>query len=187
MGVSDAPDPLDPLIGALIRNKARRLLGKEGLTREDAEDVAQDLYVACLERLGAFDRGRGDLRAFAGTVLDRCVSNILRARRAKKRDYRRACSFGPAAGRDGSVSDPGDVSQPPSDVTPPADERADLRADVEGVLGVLPPELRELAARLMGKTKAEVARETGRRPATLRDQIRRLREPFERAGLREYL
>ena len=72
--------------------------------------------------------------------------------------------------------------------TRPAEERADLRRDIEAVLAELPPELREAAAMLAVMPIAEVARKLGVPRATFYDnQLAQIRAVFEAKGLDGYL
>jgi RNA polymerase sigma-70 factor (ECF subfamily) len=65
---------------------ARRLIRKLHLSKEDLDDIRQDLLVDLIARLPAFDRQRGSLGAFAGLVLrnqaTRIAARIKRERAA---------------------------------------------------------------------------------------------------------
>lgn len=65
---------------------ARRLIRKLRLSKEDLDDIRQDLLVDLIARLPAFDPERGSLGAFAGLVLrnhaTRIAAKIKRAREA---------------------------------------------------------------------------------------------------------
>ncbi|TCT10523.1 RNA polymerase sigma-70 factor (ECF subfamily) [Tepidamorphus gemmatus] len=55
---------------------ARRLIRKLHLSKEDLDDIRQDLLVDLIARLPAFDRQRGSLGAFAGLVLRNQATRI---------------------------------------------------------------------------------------------------------------
>ncbi len=178
---SDRPaNSLDPTIQALIRRKARQLIGRAGFRADDREDIEQELHLLLLKRLTAFDPIRGPLERFVTRVLGRYGTNLLRRQRAGKRDHRRTRP--PAtAGPEGLADDarrPQRRSQ---------EELSDLAADVANLLRQLPPTLRDLAARLQSASLAQVARDLRVPRTTLYSRIRRLRQSFEDAGLRAYL
>src|SRR5262249_46452431 len=58
-----------------------------GLPRWELDDVRQDLLVDLLDRLPAFDPGRGTLGAFAGTVLAHQAGTIARRVTRERRLY----------------------------------------------------------------------------------------------------
>jgi RNA polymerase sigma factor (sigma-70 family) len=60
---------------------ARRVTGD----RSAAEDVAQDVFVACWERPDAFDPDRGRLRTFLGTLAHRRAVDWVRREEARRR------------------------------------------------------------------------------------------------------
>jgi RNA polymerase sigma-70 factor (ECF subfamily) len=66
-------------------------------------------------------------------------------------------------------------------------DECDLRLDVERVMGMLAPELRELCNRLRTQTLSEISEEVGVPRHCLYTSIRKLRCIFEEAGLRDYL
>ena len=67
------------------------------------------------------------------------------------------------------------------------EETADLRNDVRSVISDLPPEERALCQHLMTESVSTVARLMGIPRTTLQGSLRRLRQRFEDAGLREYV
>src|SRR5262245_3078529 len=167
----------------LIRRKAKQLARRPGFTGQDREDLQQELALRLWVRMPAFDARRGHLHVFVTTVVEREAADLVRERRAGKRDPRRARPLG-------TPRDAGDRSQvvqpaPASGRRPPRDDhdRAQLAYDIALVLAELPPELRDLAERLQWQTVAQAARDTGVPRTTLNDRARRLRRVFERAGL----
>src|SRR5205085_11730290 len=90
------------LAGPVIRRKVQQLVARAELSRQDRQDFAQDLLVRLLQRLPAFDPARGHLPAFIKIVVERCAANLLRSRRATKRETRRVGSLSlPAAATEG--------------------------------------------------------------------------------------
>ena len=77
----------------LIRQKARQLVGKYGFTASDREDLEQDLWFHLLERLQAESNHIANREAFIVTLLDRQVTDLIRRRRAGKRNAERLRSL----------------------------------------------------------------------------------------------
>jgi RNA polymerase sigma-70 factor (ECF subfamily) len=68
-----------------------------------------------------------------------------------------------------------------------AQDRLEMRLDVESAKHNLPAPLADLCERLSHATPAEVAREMGVPPSTLYERIRQIRAKFENDGLASYL
>jgi len=180
----------------VIRHKARQLIGKYGFTRDDYDDLQQEMMLDLLRRLGKYDPSKAGLSTFVARIVDRKVSTLIRHQRQEKRDYRRqVCSLdakvedqdGQARGLDEVLSQDAFDDEVARHDRPGA-ERLDLRLDLTLALDELPDDLRQLALRLQTRTVAEIARELGVPRSTLYEKgIARLRKIFEDKGLREYL
>ena len=187
---------LDGYARDVIRHKARQLIGKYGFTRDDYDDLQQEMMLDLLRRLGKYDPSKAGLSTFVARIVDRKVSTLIRHQRQEKRDYRRpVCSLdaqvedqdGQARGLDEVLSQDAFDDEVARHDRPSA-ERLDLRLDLSLVLDELPDDLRQLALRLQTRTVAEIARELGVPRSTLYEKgIARLRKIFEDKGLREYL
>jgi RNA polymerase sigma factor (sigma-70 family) len=185
---------LDDFACNLIKRKARRLARRPGFSHEDIEDIEQELALKLWESRSAFRPEKGSHEAFVTVVVNRAVSNILRERAAAKRDHRRVTSLNTKV--PGGPESPGDLGSSLAQDAHDArlgssprspEERADLAFDVAEQLDSLPEGQRDLAERLKSQTVSEAAREMGVPRTTVQDAARRLRQPFEDAGLREYL
>jgi RNA polymerase sigma-70 factor (ECF subfamily) len=189
----ESPEPIDQVVRALIRRKANQLIGRAGLTRQDREDLEQELLRLLLQRLSTIDQQRARTSAFLATVIERLASNLLRDRRAAKRDGRRTSSLNvPASGEDAPAELVDTITRREQEARrgrhPRGDEElAQLASDVAEVLAGLPADLRALAERLMSQSVSQAARELGVARTSLYGDIRRLRRRFERAGLKDYL
>lgn len=187
---------LDGYAREVIRHKARQLIGKYGFTRDDYDDLQQEMMLDLLRRLGKYDPSRAGLSTFVARVVDRKVSTLIRHQRQEKRDYRRhVCPLdaqiedqdGQQRGLDEVLSQDA-FDEEIARYDRPEAERIDLRLDLSLVLDDLPEDLRHLARRLQTRTVAEIARELGVPRSTLYEKgIARLRKIFEDNGLREYL
>ena len=179
-----------------IRHKARQLIGKVGFTKDDINDLMQEMMLDLLERLPKFDPNKAAHSTFIARVIERKISKLIRHRMQEKRDYRReACSVNETIedGNGGTVERAQTMSQDEHDLrtgkhSRPEEARIDMRLDVSFVISKLPADLKPLAERLMTHSITEVAREIGMPRSTFYETgIARLREIFEDKGLREYL
>jgi RNA polymerase sigma factor (sigma-70 family) len=164
----DYDERLTAADAALIRHKARRLIGHHGFTGHDIEDLEQDLCLHVLQRSDRFDPARGARHAFIATVIHNKIANILAGRTAQRRDRRREQLFG----------EMDDIAG--------ADEirQRDLTLDVRVVVGRLPPDLRLVAGLLRENgSLAEVSRRTGLSREQVRGRRRRIRDHLTSAGL----
>ena len=178
-----------------IRHKARQLVGTAGFSRDDVEDIEQDLTLDLLERLPKFDPAKAKHNTFVARVVERKVSTLIRHRKQQIRDCRREeCSLNAAIDDcgGGSVERMQTISQDEHDLRTGkyarrADERADLHLDIEAVLADMPPELRQAGQMLMTMPIAEVAHKLGVPRSTFYEtHLAKLREIFEAKGLGEY-
>jgi RNA polymerase sigma factor (sigma-70 family) len=187
-------DP-DPFAERYVRRTAGRLARRRGFARHDEPDIAQALAAKLLKEANAFDPKVAHWNVFVVTVVERYAANLLRHRRAEKRDPGNVTSLHlqVVAAGEGPV----EVAQTLCDdanharlgLAPRGDhDQADLRADVAAFLSGLSTELRDLAGRFMGGASlSQAARDLGVPRTTLqrkKDQLLRL---AERSGLRDYL
>lgn len=175
-------DAIFEYAGRLVRRKARQLVGKAGITKGDADDIAQDLHVDLLERMHGYDPRKADARRFVKKLVRHRISKLLRERLAQKRGNGQAhvslnetltAPTGAQVERAETIPDPRD----------PDGTGAELRAEVAEVLSRLPPELRDFCELLKAMTITEVAAHLKSDRANLYRRIRRLRPIFADAGL----
>lgn len=87
-------DPSDDrFTRGIIRRKVKQLIGRAGFTRQDHEDLEQDLFVRVLQSLPRFNPDVAHRNKFITTVVERYVANILRNKQAEKRDHRGVASL----------------------------------------------------------------------------------------------
>jgi len=191
---SPCATPFDAFVYGLIRRKARQLVGRAGITISDRADIEQELAQKILTQMGSFNPAQGHWYVFVTTVVERYVSNILRDRRAEKRDHRRATSLSSIVEYDdrGPIVLSDVIGQREYDARRQRSPRAasdhvELGADVETVLATLPIATRALAHRLMHASVSEVARATALPRTTILGRMKRIRRAFDNAGLRNYL
>jgi RNA polymerase sigma factor (sigma-70 family) len=185
-------DPNEPYLQQLVRHKAWKLVGKAGLNKSDIDDLVQDIWLDLAQRLPGYDPSRSQLRTFVTRLVEHKLSNILRDRRARRRDCRRCQSLNVPVG-DSQDHDGGDALA--SNVHEgrtgcmchPEEEKADLTDDLAQLLRQMPVEQRDLCLRLQSEPLAAIAREVGVPRTTLQESVSKIRRRFEDAGLRDYL
>lgn len=188
-------DPSDDrFIRGIIRRKVNQLTGRAGFTRQDRDDLEQDLFVRVLQSLPKFAPGQAHLNKFITTVVERYVANILRNKRAEKRDHRRISSLNVMI----EITDEGptELAQTIGDRELDArigrqrrteEELAQLALDLADMIATLPESWRTLLELRKTRTMQQVADEMGVPRTTLNDWMRRIRQRFENSGLQDYL
>jgi len=171
---------LDRFAQGIIRRKVQLLVSRAGFTKQDRQDLEQELVLRLLQSLEMFDPEQAHPNVFITTVIERAVAMILRKRRAKKRDGGVVCSLDQRQTKEGKSPEP--IDPRPSD-----QDTFDLASDLAEVLARLPDDLRALAERLKSQSLSQAARDLGVPRSTLQRQVQRLRRCFEDAGLRIYL
>ncbi len=196
MGFDANVPELDDYAVQLIKHKARQLVGRVGYTKNDREDIEQDLTVDLLHRLPRFDSTKATRNTFIARVVEHGVARLIERREAMMRDYRLCIGSlndhvvigedehierGDLLNRDTYMES---VGNPVMSLA----ERVALRVDLERLLATLPPELRDLWARVEGgQNFTDISQETGIPRGTLYDRMKKLRKLAEDAGLRAYL
>lgn len=157
----------------LIRSKARQLIGKEGFTSADGDDIEQELAFDLLRRLEKFDLAKGKLSTFMARVVEHRIATLIEERRAACRNWRQCLD---------SLDDPffqnedeyhSHVKYRLDPRTKSADDIA-LAIDLEAALAALPAELRDLWIRLQDSNLLRISKATGVSRTTLYARLRRL-------------
>ena len=178
----------------IVKKKVRQIIGRAGFTRQDQADLEQELLTRLLQGLRSFDPNVAHRKSFVTAIVERAVANILRDAQAEKRDHRRIGSLqvlievtedGPTELSE-TVGEREFNARRCSDPRS-ADDLAQLTSDLADFVESLPAELRNLAERLKTQSISAIAREVGVPRTTLNDAVRRLRQRFEQADLRDYL
>jgi RNA polymerase sigma-70 factor (ECF subfamily) len=184
---------LDRFAERLIHREARQLARMPGFSPGDREDIEQELRLKLLMHSAGYDPRQGHWHAFVTALVERQAANLLRAKRAEKRDHRsvRSLSMEVADAEEGPVEladtiSPRHLESRLGRATREEHELAELAMDLSDVIAGLAPELRELAQRLKTDCLSQIARDLGVPRTTLADRVRKLRRCFEQAGLRDY-
>jgi RNA polymerase sigma-70 factor (ECF subfamily) len=153
------------------------MVGRTGFSRDDWDDLRQELVLDCIQRAPRFNPLRGDWRAFVRGVIRNQSAALV-----QRESLRIHCES--LSGGDGGDFDEDD--DPPTTTEPASDDPSDalaLSADVQRVVETLPPNLRTLARDLMGMTVAEAAAKRGTSTQWIYQLVKRLRKAFVDAGV----
>lgn len=181
----------------MAAKKAGRLVGKLGITREDAKDIEQDLLIQILvkrRRYNPHHESNLSRQKFMSYVLDKAIANTLQARKQDKR----AVHINPRSldedilQEDGDVLRFGDLLDDEHSLSrmgrPSRPTEEEMRIDVERVLSILSPSEIEIVSLIMrGYKPSEIGRMLGKARATLDRQIAKMRMILYDAGLKDYL
>ena len=181
----------------LIQFKARQLVNKAGFTKDDVEDLEQDMRLDLLDRLPKFDPGKAKYNTFVSRIINRKVCNLIRHRTQELRDYRcEDCSLHDVVefGENGDeeIKRIDTISQDEHDFRwgknlLSSEDRLDLRLDISLVVSKLPPELQKVAKLLQTMSVTEAAHELGISRTTFYGRIKKLRQTFDELGIQKYL
>jgi len=190
MLTSNRLEDIDPYTAMHIRHKVKRLIKHGKFPAHMSDDLVQELSLDFLLRRPKYDPAKSSPETFTVRIVGNKIASMLRARRAKVRDFRR---------NEWSLDelvDSGDGSPVPRHET--VDEQVGrggrcreelhhLAQDVRSVLDGLPGDLRHLCIQLQSMTVSQIARSSGVSRSAIYKSIRKLRARFEDAGLANYL
>jgi RNA polymerase sigma-70 factor (ECF subfamily) len=184
----------DDLAMKLIKERVKQMIGRNGFTPSDREDLEQEFALYLWQCLRRQKKPLQDRQGFFRKVIADHAVTLIRRREREKRDHFRVSSLSEqVVDCDGQAVEmaqtiPDDHARTRLCVAPrSSSDWMELTHDVAAVLVQLPPDLRDLCERLKHHSITEVARRLGVPRTTLYDAIRRLRQHFEDAGLRNYL
>ncbi len=178
----------------LIQVKSWQLINQPGFRRADREDVEQDLALCLLMRLPKYDAAVAKRNTFISRIVNRRVASIIAASKAGKRDWRmRAFSLDsndpdcerPTQWRERVSEEEYLLSVGLADRSP--EDHREMVMDVERTLERLPENFRDLCERLKTQTVSDISSELGMPRSTIYEAIRKVREIFDEAGLKNYL
>jgi RNA polymerase sigma-70 factor (ECF subfamily) len=190
----DFNEKFDRFTRGIVRRKISQLMGRAGLTTQDRQDLEQDFFARILQSLRLFNPDVAHRNKFITAVVERYVANILRDKKATKRDHRRISSLNVPIGiGDEELTE---LAQTISDRELDArlgrkrlreDELAQLAIDLADVIATLPEDWRTLLELRKSQTMPEIANELGVPRTTLNTWVQHIRQRFEKGGLRDYL
>ncbi len=181
----------------MIKIKAVQLVGKAGFTLDDIEDIKQEMILDLLERLPKYDPGKSTFKLFVTCVIDHKGQDLIRYRESEVRDYRREeCSLNENITRADSqepIQRAETMDRDEQDIRTgkygrPAEERTELRLDVEAAIAGLPGDFHKAAELLQTESITQVARKLGVPRTTFRHKhLPVLRTIFAERGLNLYI
>jgi RNA polymerase sigma factor (sigma-70 family) len=139
----DPPQDIHPIARALIRYKKQPLIGTFGFTRDDADDIEQELALRAHIAAAKYNPRRGSPATFYDRVLENAARSLITHATAQKRNRRREVRFDEDRAAHSPVRDHG------------------LAIDVRDALSSLPSAEQRVATLLIHDTVAGVARRTG--------------------------
>jgi len=175
--------------------KARQVIRTKGFTKDDFDDIRQELMRDVLKRLPKFNGGRAGMKTFISRLIDNRIAGLIKHRHAACRDSRRnECSLddwvhdedGRWVRRDTTISE--DRARAHTCQAPRGrQETLELAMDTAHVMASLPNDLRDLCERLRSQTPTEIHRETGMSRSSLYERIKQIRARFIEADLNQYV
>ena len=194
MGIDQLFEDRNSFASQLIRQKARQLVRHPGFTKSDRPDIEQELAIELVQKFCQFDPARARETTFIARVIENKVVSLVRTRQAEKRHFRRngkSLNETISDGEGGSVEraqtvDAANAKRHTGQVPRSDEEVARLKLDIDEVLETLPADLRKLAKMLTEMTEYAASRQLGKSRRQVANDVGRLRERFEDAGLREY-
>jgi RNA polymerase sigma factor (sigma-70 family) len=180
----------------LIQITAKKQVGWYGYAESDRDDLEQQIAMEVVRRRDKFNPGRAQQKTFLARLVTHAMADIIAARKASSRDYRR---------EDGSLDqwvqdDAGDWARRGDTVTEDdagrrtgrpdmsRGDQHDLAIDLADAASRLSPRLREIFEHyaVLGSAR-EVAKATGLHHSSVCDALKQIKQQFKMAGLGEYL
>ena len=175
--------------------KAKQMVGRHGFSRDDFEDIRQELVVDVLERLPKFSRSRAGVKTFICRLIDNRIAYLIKHQEAGCRNHRRLERRLDdwAHGKDnrwtilGQTLTEDDALGRLGRKRISNRERIGLALDTVALLDQLSKLDRKLCLQLQAKTVSEIARQTGVVRTRIYERLRAIRQIFLQAGMAEYL
>jgi RNA polymerase sigma factor (sigma-70 family) len=176
----------DPRVQKLIRRKARDMVGLFGFSKSDREDLEQEFRLEILKQSAHYDQTKSSVQTFSDRVITHRIADLIKERQAQCRDWRKTVSLSdPLPGSEDDLTFEDcldanggiDIRKAPCS---PQQEAFDQRRDIQRFLSRLEPRLRDLCIRLLHRTVAEIAHETGEPASSIYDRRRGIRDLYRK-------
>lgn len=179
---AERPDLLShPFTRSLVRRMSLRLCDRPGRTRQDAEEIAQEISLHLWGCSHLFDPERGSLQVFV-TVKARgwARMDFRRSQRPKRAGQARTVSLDAPGDSDGtplwSVLTEADGLRRLGRCASPVGEALQRDDEIDGLLRNLPEKSRELVREVMAHGVEEVAKRRGVTPGRVRSMLSEARK-----------
>ncbi len=174
-----------------IHHKVKQLIKQGKFPTHMADDLVQELSLDFLLRRPKYDPTRKASReTFTVRIVRHKIASMLRARRAKVRDFRRnGCSLDESvdSGEGAPVARHETVDEQAGRDGRGCEDLHELTQDVHTVMDALPANLQRLCIQLQTMTVSEIARSSGLSRATIYESVQELRRHFREVGLGDYV
>lgn len=175
-----------------IERKVKVYIKKGYFAQRDREDLIQECCMHWFSRRGQYQAGKASLNTFMERVLDNKLCDLAKREQTDKRKVNRSALSLDEELQHGDEADnrtrADKVTRDPWKGPRDAFSQADRALAVAEVLKKLTPAQRELCRLFMeGCSVSEASVLLSRPRSTIYDEISRIRELFEKAGLRDYL
>ena len=190
MLTSSRLEDIDPYTTMHVRHKVKQLIKQGKFPPHMADDLVQEMSLDFLLRRPKYDPDKSSRETFTVRIVGNKIASLLRARRAKVRDFRRnACSLDELvdSGEGTPVARHETVNEQANRDGRCREESHHLAHDVRVVLDALPGDMKRLCVQMQSMTVSEIARSNGVPRTTIYESIRKLRRLFADAGLEDYL
>ena len=186
---------LDEEAEKAIRIHSRALVRSAGFAEQDLDDIRQEMRLEVITRLPRFDPRRAQRSTFITRIIERKARQLIRYRKAEKRDRRREAYSLNAVVKDGEgrgvarmqLISESDQTRRVKRRSRLAQYRQSLRENVACAIAALPEE-EQMLCRLVRRVGLErLRREKRMPPGELDAQVKRIRRHLAQAGMRAYL
>jgi len=188
--------PLPQYINTLIEVTAKKMIGSSGFSKSDQEELEQQITLDVIRRRSRFDPAKALEKTFLARLVRHAAADIIAARKASNRDYRREEGSLDQWTKDGdgkwvrrgdTITEETAAQRTGGPGALPEDLR-DLAIDMAEAAAALPERLREIYEQFKAHGSAQgVAEATGLHRSSVYDALEQIRQHFEASGLGKYL
>jgi hypothetical protein len=145
------------------------------LSREDQEDLRQEMSLALLQAAPRYDPDKGNLDTFIDRILRQCIGDSVRQAELEEQLPLESLDL-LEVGLEPTVNE---VRQGELDEV----GHIDLRLDIQGILSLLPEEIQAIGFALLTDSPSEIRRRFGHSRDFISKALNLIRETFCEAGL----
>ncbi|GAA4443334.1 hypothetical protein GCM10023156_00340 [Novipirellula rosea] len=184
----------DNFTRGIILKKARQIVTRPGLGKQDIPTIEQALLAHVIEAMKSFDPAIGHRKSFTTTIVERYTKSILRGLRRHQTNSGGVMSLNievivqdePPTQLQNTLSE--SVGRQRLQIDRRADiELADLASDMAAMIATLPEDWQRMLELRKEHSLVRVSELMGIPRRTIRDWMKQVAERFEEAGLRDYL
>lgn len=176
---------VDSYAAFFIAYKAKTLTRSPFFTRDDFEDLQQELMLAYLHAWPSFDESKGDPRSFIKSVINNHAINIIAEAETQKRwTGQKDLSLSTIIGSDDSAMEMMDLISGEHSIwgdtfASDSHQAIEQNMDIQKLLEAMPEEIRMTYELLKDQSITEASKVTGIPRTTLSSKAKRLRQYLE--------